>query len=284
MLDATKREEAPVRALGHLLRTWRGLRHMSQLDLAMRAGFSSRHVSFIETGRAQPSRQALLALGGALDMPLRDRNRLLEAGGFAPLYRQRPLADTDMRHVHTMLQFILDRHEPYGAVVLDRLSNIVMSNRPATHLFSRLVDPALLTPPVNLLRLVFQPDGLRRAIVNWDDVARHLIDRTERELGGPDADRAATDLLEELRALAPPPDTSTAHSEGRDLLLPIHLRTDDAELRLFSAIMTIGTPRDITLQELRIETFFPADEESARHFGPITPQPERAPAATTAGR
>ena len=156
---------------------------MSQLDLAMRAGFSTRHVSFIETGRTQPSRQALLVLAETLDVPLRERNRLLEAGGFAHVYRQTPLAAGEMEQVRGVLQFILDRHEPYGAAVLDRYSNVLMANDGASRLLGALVDPTLLTGTANLLRMVFHPLGVRRFIVNWEDVARHLLGRAERELG-----------------------------------------------------------------------------------------------------
>src|SRR5262249_9990836 len=170
-------------AVGHLLREWRAARGMSQLDLAMHAGFSPRHVSFIETGRSQPSRQALLVLAEALEIPLRERNRLLEAGGYAHVYRQTPLAAGEMTHIRDVLQFILDRHEPYAAVVLDRYSNCLMGNDAAARLLAAIVDPSLLTPHANHLRLTFHPLGARRWIVNWDEVARHLLGRAERELG-----------------------------------------------------------------------------------------------------
>src|SRR5687767_13327715 len=133
--------------LGHLLREWRSARGMSQLDLALRAGFSARHVSFIETGRTQPSRQALLVLAETLDVPLRERNKLLEAGGYAHIYKQTPLAAEAMRHVRGILEFILQRHEPYGAMVLDTYSNLLMANGPAATLMSGLVDPSLMAPP-----------------------------------------------------------------------------------------------------------------------------------------
>jgi transcriptional regulator with XRE-family HTH domain len=264
----------PAGPLGQLLREWRAARGMSQLDLAMRAGFSARHVSFIETGRTQPSRQALLVLAETLDVPLRERNRLLEAGGYAHAYRQTPLGAGEMSHVRGVLQFILDRHEPYGAVVLDRYSNVLMANAAATRLIAALVDPSLREGTTNLLRAVFHPLGLRRAIVNWDEVSRHLLARAERELGEPGQDRAASDLLAEIRALAGPvPCEGLTPLRTADLLLPVHLRTDGLELRMFSTIMTLGTPRDVTLQELRLETFFPADAESARRLtGTTIPQ------------
>lgn len=250
-----RRAGGPV---GHLLREWRAVRGLSQLDLAMRAGFSSRHVSFIETGRTQPSRQALLVLAETLEVPLRERNRLLEAGGFAHMYRHTPLAADEMRHVRRVLQFILDRHEPYGAVVLDRCSNLVMANAATTRLLGGLIDPSLLTGTPNVMRMVFHPLGLRPCIVNWDEVARYLLGRAERELGELRDDKAGTALLAELRGYG---GISRSHSPASigpaDILLPVHIRKGDLDLRLFSTIMTLGTPQDVTLQELRNETFFP---------------------------
>jgi transcriptional regulator with XRE-family HTH domain len=192
-------------SVGQLLRSWRQTRGLSQLDVAMHAGFSARHISFIETGRAQPSRDALLAIAESLEVPLRERNRLLSAGGFANVYKETQLAAADMAQVRHVLQFILDRHMPYGAL---------------------------------------------------------LLDRAERELSAARDDAAAA-LLQEIRGYAhdikKPP---ARRLQSEDLLLPVHLKKDAIELRMFSTIMTIGTPQDITLQELRIETFFPADAES----------------------
>src|SRR5688572_30305773 len=175
---------------------------MSQLDLAMHAGFSARHVSFIETGRTQPSRQALLVLAETLEVPLRERNRLLEAGGYAPVYRQTPLAADEMSHVRGVLQFILDRHRPYAAIVLDRYSNCLMGNEASAQLIAALVDPTLITEPANYLRMAFHPLGARRWIVNWDEVARHLLGRAERELAPAKEDDTAVALLTELREYA----------------------------------------------------------------------------------
>jgi transcriptional regulator with XRE-family HTH domain len=250
--------------LGQLLRHWRSSRGMSQLDLALRAGFSARHLSFIETGRTQPSRQALLVLAETLDVPLRERNRLLEAGGYAHVYPQTPLAADEMRHIRGVLQFILDRHEPYGALVLDRYSNLLMGNSAAMRLVGAIVDPSLLGGTPNLLRMVFHPLGLSRAIVNWDDVARHLLVRAEGELDQLKDDPDAAALLAEIRgyAGASTHQRPTSLLRAADLLLPVHIRKDDLQLRFFSTIMTLGTPQDVTLQEIRIETFFPADAES----------------------
>jgi transcriptional regulator with XRE-family HTH domain len=265
MSASTAPQERPRSSVvGQLLREWRAARGLSQLDLAMHAGFSARHVSFIETGRTQPSRQALLVLAETLDVPLRERNRLLEAGGYAHVYRQTPFAAAEMSHIRGVLQFILDRHRPYAAVVLDRYSNALMGNAASDRMVAALVDPSLLTAPVNFLRLLFHPLGVRRWIVNWDEVARHILGRAELELGQVKDDETAAALLAELRGYgAPAPPQRPAPSvTAADLLLPIHFKTDAFELRIFSTIMTLGTPQDVTLQELRIETFFPADPAS----------------------
>jgi hypothetical protein len=230
----------------------------------MHAGFSARHISFIETGRAQPSRDALLAIAESLEVPLRERNRLLSAGGFANVYRETQLAAADMAQVCQVLQFILDRHMPYGALVLDRCSNCVMGNAASAQLMSAVADPSLLTPNANMLRAVFHPQGARRYIVNWAEVGRVLFDRAERELTTAHDD-AATALLQELRGYAEDlPKAAGRRLQSADVLLPVHIRKDAIELKLFSTIMTIGTPQDITLQELRIETFFPADDASEK--------------------
>jgi transcriptional regulator with XRE-family HTH domain len=261
-------------SVGRLLREWRAARGMSQLDLAMHSGFSARHVSFIETGRTQPSRQALLAFAESLEVPLRERNRLLEAGGYAYVYRQTPLAAEEMAHLRGVLQFILDRHRPYGAVVLDRYSNCVMGNGASDRLIGMLVDPSLLTDPPNFVRMTFHPLGVRRWIVNWPEVARHVWSRAERELGALKEDPVAAALLTELRGYLDAPMTQrpAAPLRAADLLLPVHIRRGDVEFRMFSTIMTIGTPQDVTLQELRIETFFPADEASADVWKRLTGQ------------
>jgi transcriptional regulator with XRE-family HTH domain len=264
----------PTNPVGQILRDWRSTRGLSQLDLALQAGFSARHVSFIETGRTQPSRQALLVLAETLDVPLRERNRLLEAGGYAHVYRQTSLAAEEMGHIRGVLQFILDRHRPYAAVVLDRYANCLLRNGVSDQLLAAVVDPSLLSEHANLLRMVFHPLGARRFIANWDEVARHLLSRAERELGGAGGDDVAEALLAELRGYTGPsrPHKMEAFGPG-DLLLPVHIRKGDIDLRMFSAIMTLGTPQDVTLQELRIETFFPADEASERCWRSITGTP-----------
>jgi transcriptional regulator with XRE-family HTH domain len=237
---------------------------VSQLELALRAGFSSRHVSFVETGRTHASRQTVLTLAEALDVPLRERNRLLDAAGYAHVYEHTPLAAQEMSHLRGVLQFLLDRHEPYAAIVLDRYSNCLMGNRASARLIGALVDDSLIREHANHLRLVFHPLGARRWIVNWEDVARHLLARAERDLGEPAPDTIALDLLAELRGYIAglSPRSPSGSTTPEDLLLPIHIRKDDLDIRLFTTIMTLGTPQDVTLQELRLETFFPADAAS----------------------
>lgn len=276
-MQPASRGHRQTNPLGQLLREWRSARGMSQLDLALQAGFSARHVSFIETGRTQPSRQALLALADTLDVPLREQNRLLEAGGYAHVYRQTPLAADEMRHMRGVLQFLLDRHEPYGAVVVDRYSNLLMANAAATRLLGALTDASLSEGGANLLRLLFHPLGLRRWIVNWDEVARHVLGRAERELSAAKEDNAAVALLDEVRGYMDDAPRAGAHVPLRpsDLLLPIHIRTADLDVRLFSTIMTLGTPQDVTLQELRVETFFPADEDSQARLTALATLPGR---------
>jgi transcriptional regulator with XRE-family HTH domain len=252
-------------SIGPQIRAWRQTRGLSQFELASQAGFSVRHVSFIETGRSHPSREAVLALGDVLCLPFRERNRLLEAAGFARVFRETPLSADAMAHMRGMLQFILDRHLPYAAVVMDRHYNCLLSNRGASRFFPTLISPALSALPNNILRCTFHPEGSRRWIVNWPEVERHLLSRAELELGSAE-DSLGSALLAEIRSYTITTSRDDSHSAPHlgDLLLPIHIRTEDLDLRLFSTVMTLCTPHDITLQELRIETFFPADQESER--------------------
>jgi hypothetical protein len=207
----------------------------------------------------------------SLEIPLRERNRLLEAAGYAHVYRQTPLAAEEMTHIRGVLEFILERHKPYGAVVLDRYSNCLMGNTPASQLIAAVVDPSLAGEHMNLLRVTFHPLGARRWIVNWDEVSHHLLGRAERELGSITDDPKAAALQEELHGYAGSATTRHPARPGvADLLLPIHIKKGDLELRLFSAVMTLGTPQDVTLQELRIETFFPADVDSERVWRSVT--------------
>jgi MmyB-like transcription regulator ligand binding domain len=215
----------------------------------------------------------VLTLAEALDVPLRERNRLLEAAGYAHVYGNTPLAAEEMSHVRGVLQFLLDRHEPYAAIVLDRYSNCLMGNRASGRMVAALVDPSLIGEHMNHLRLVLHPLGARRWIVNWDEVARHLLGRAERDLGESASDDVGVALLAELRGYGVPEPARWASDSLKpaDLLLPIHIRKGDLELRLFSTIMTLGTPQDVTLQELRLETFFPSDADSETAWRRLMP-------------
>jgi hypothetical protein len=207
----------------------------------------------------------VLALAEVLDLSLRERNRLLEAGGFAHIFRETPLSADEMIHMHGMVQFVLDRHLPYAAVALDRHWNCLLENHAASQFFSALISPALSTRSQNILRVTFHPEGTRRWIVNWPEVEQHLLRRAELQLGSVD-DPVGTALLAEISSYTSASSAAYSRPAPRpsDLLLPIHIRMGDLDLRLFSAIMTLCSPQDVTLQELRIETFFPADQDSER--------------------
>jgi transcriptional regulator with XRE-family HTH domain len=248
---------------GALLRQWRMARKMSQLALALEADISARHLSFLETGRAQPSRDMLLLLATALDVPLRERNRWLMAAGYAPIYQETALAAPALRPVQQALEFVLKQQEPYPAFVMDRQWNLLRSNQGAARLLQRFLDPAHLrgAGPLNIMRLTFDPHGLRPWIVNWQEVAGHMLQRLQRDavLGIPDADLSR--LLEAV--LAFPGISPCLHgptlTTALEPFLALELQKDDLTVKLFSTIATLGTPQDITLQELRIECFFPGD-------------------------
>jgi transcriptional regulator with XRE-family HTH domain len=249
-------------AFGRLLRQWRERRRLSQLDLACTADVSSRHVSFLETGRAQPSREMVLLLARVLDVPLRDRNQLLTAAGFAAIYRETRLDAPAMTQVRRALDFILRQQEPYPAIVLDRHWNVLQANPATSRLVTSFVDPAADLGPPNAMRLMFHPRGFRPHIVNWEAMAAALIQWLHRDVATGFADDETRALLEELLSYPGVPrqwraldlDVSTAP------FLAVEFRKDDLELRYFSTLTSLGTPHDITLQELRIESFFPADE------------------------
>ncbi|HEY3056260.1 MAG TPA: helix-turn-helix transcriptional regulator [Thermoanaerobaculia bacterium] len=262
----------PESPFGRLLREWRARRRVSQLDLAVEAGVSSRHVSFIETGRAQPSREMILMLARVLDVPLRDRNDLLMAAGYAAMYRATDLDSPALEQARRALDFMLRQQEPYPAIVVDRCWTILKANGGAGRLVEAFADTAAASEwGGNAMRLMFHPRGFRPHIVNWEAMAAALIQWLHRDvlagLGGDDTRR----LLDELLSYPGVPprwrtldlDVSTAP------FLAIEFRKGDLELRFFSTLTSLGTPHDITLQELRIEAFFPADaatEEASRRL------------------
>lgn len=253
--------------IGDLLREWRSVHGMSQLDLALAAGVSSRHVSFVETGRARPSRKMVLRLVETLDLPLRERNAALLAAGFAPYYKESGLEEADLAPVRGALELVLASHEPYPAFVLDGSWNILMGNRAHLALLQTLLPPGTEPPdPVNVIRLVLDPALVRPRVLNWESVARVLGHRIRRQLRRPNLSEQRRALLENLLAYpgvaeavrrpAPPPETA--------LVIPLELEVGGRCLSWFSTIATLGTPQDVTLDELCIESLFPANEETAR--------------------
>lgn len=261
-------------AFGELLRQWRLARRVSQLDLGLEAAVSARHISFIETGRARPSREMVLMLSEVLDVPLRERNALLLAAGYAPVYRETDLTDPQAAQVRQALVLILRQHEPHAAVAFDRHWNLVMANAGYAHLISFLMGaPGDLFPPLtiippprpNLLRMTFDPAGFRSCIVNWEPVARELISRVRREAVW-HQDEALRALLNDLLDSPGIPARwrEPDFDSPQNAILPVELRAGDQPLRLFSTITTLGSPQDITLQELRIESFHPVDEETEK--------------------
>lgn len=255
--------ESPPNSVGRLLRQWREHRRMSQLALALEAEISSRHLSFVETGRSRPSREMVLLLAGVLDVPPRARNDLLAAAGYAPIYRESGLDAPETAQFRRALDFILRQQEPYPAIVLDRYWNILLANQGADRLFGLLLDPAVaaaLGSP-NALRLVCHPQALRPCIVNWEATAAALIQWLHRDLLR-GADAGIRLLLDELLAYPDVPrNWRTLDLDAPAApFLAIDMQKGDTHFRFFTTLTTLGTPYDITLHELRIESFFPADD------------------------
>jgi transcriptional regulator with XRE-family HTH domain len=245
---------------------WRSKRRLSQLDLASRAGVSSRHLSFVETGRSKPSREMVLHLAEHLDVPLRDRNAMLTAAGFAPVYRESALDAPELASVRQAIDVILANHEPCPAFVIDGAWKLLEANS-GIAAFLDLISPELLEPPLNVIRASLHPRGLSRYIVNFDEYAAHVIERLNRQLATT-ADPGLEALLVEVMAY---PDVARAIGDAvlppPAAVLPMHFRLDDGtELRFFSTMTVFGSPLDVTIAELAIESFFPADEATAALF------------------
>jgi transcriptional regulator with XRE-family HTH domain len=246
--------------VGVLLRDWRRRRRLSQLDLALEAGVSTRHLSFVETGRSRPSPEMVLHLADRLEVPLRERNQLLLAAGYAPRYGGRSLEDPEMVHVRQALGRVLTGHEPYPAFAVDRAWNLVMSNGALRPLLDG-VAPELLAPPVNCMRLALHPRGLAPRILNLGEWRGHLLQRLTHELQVT-GDAGLRALLDELRDY-PGPVAPDAPDAGA-IMVELHLATaDGGELAFFSTVTTFGTAADVTLSELSVEAFFPANEQTA---------------------
>ena len=241
--------------VGDLLREWRQRRRLSQLELACEAEISTRHLSFVETGRAAPSREMVMNLAERLDVPLRDRNTLLLAAGFAPVYRERPLADPVLHAAREGIDLILSGQEPYPALAIDRHWTMVASNRAVPPMLTG-ISGSLLEPPVNVLRLSLHPDGLARRIVNLSEWRAHLLDRLRRQIDV-SRDPVLSALMSELRAY--PDGDADAVETDPGVVVPLRLITEDGVLSFFSTTMIFGTPVDVTLAELAVELFFPAD-------------------------
>ncbi|HEX2297932.1 MAG TPA: helix-turn-helix transcriptional regulator [Pseudonocardiaceae bacterium] len=253
----------PLRPVGELLRQWRERRRLSQLDLALQTESSTRHLSFVETGRSRPSRDMLLRLAEQLEVPLRERNHLLVAGGYAPVYGQAALDAPELAGVRAALRQVLAGHEPYPAVVVDRSWHLLDANAPVA-LFLEQVSPELLAPPVNVLRVSLHPEGMAPRILNLGEWRAHLLGRLRRQVALT-ADRGLAELHEELRAYpCDQPEPEVEVPGPGEVVVPLRLRHGGRELSLLSIMASFGTPLDVTVAELAIESFFPADPETGR--------------------
>ncbi len=265
-------------SFAELLKTWRGKRRLSQLDLALQAGVSQRHISFLESGRAKPSRDMILQLSETLSVPLRDRNDWLVAAGFAPLFRARSLDDPQMQQVLSAVRLMLRNHEPFPALALDRAWTIRLTNASFDR-FASLLGADVWTriggKDRNLMRLVFHPQGIRPLVENWKTVAPLLWYRARRE-----ADAVGGEEMQAtLRELQPYQEADTLRlAEDTTLfpVLPLVLKRDGLRASLFSVIATFGTAQDVTADELRIESFFPADASTEQLFHGLAAAPDRA--------
>lgn len=270
---------AELSPLGRLMRQWRVARGLSQLELALRAGVSARHLSFVETGRAQPGRELVLRLTSALDLPLRDRNAALNAAGYAPIYRQGNLRAPEMAPVAQALDFILRQQEPYPAMVIDRTCEVLKLNRAAERFLGVFIGESCSAPPaagplaevsahagcphpMNIARLLLEPEWLRPYVANWTEVARLVLLRLRRELGTEPPGSEEAGHLEHLLALPGLPDGGRAPAPevAAPPLVPTEFRKDGRVFKLFTTLASFGTPQDVMLQELRIECSFPVDE------------------------
>lgn len=268
-------------SFGSRLRWWRVRRGLSQLDLAGAAGISQRHVSFLESGRTRPGREMVLRLAAALDVPLRQHNALLLAAGFAPAWRESDLAAPELAMVNQALDHMLAQQEPFPAVVVNRRWNLLRANTGAGWLTAFLTDPspAPVSPgTINLAEWLMSPDGLRPFLVNWPEVAIYFLRGVQADASA-DGSQETAELLRRL--LAYPGVPALSHTPALEELpspvLAMHFRKAQTSLRLFTTIATLGTPQDVTVQELRIECFFPADEATSQVFKDWAADAPRAP-------
>ncbi|MDX1452015.1 MAG: helix-turn-helix domain-containing protein [Oleiphilaceae bacterium] len=279
MNDSHTLEKKEVQTFSSLLKNWRGLRKWSQLDLALAADISQKHLSFLETGRAKPSREMVNQLVQVLDVPLRDRNAMLQAAGYAPVYRERHLDDGEMQLVRQALAMQLEHHAPFPAVVVDRHWNMVMSNAPAEHWLAllgnkedtwRRVDPSGLK---NVYRLTFHPEGLQPLIGNWQQMRGLLLHRLQREVSEQPGDVVLRKLYDDVLLLDPPRGNELPSADALRLpVMPLEFNIAGVTLSMFSMISGFGTAVDVTADELRIESFFPANEETRVFFERLAQQ------------
>ena len=268
----------PPDMFGPMLRTWRRRRGASQLALALQSGVSQRHVSFLESGRARPSREMVVQLTSALDVPLRQRNAMLLAAGFAPAYRETNLTAPELLPVRKAIDHILKRQEPYPAVVIDRLWNLIQGNDAANaftvFLFEGPPPPPPPGKPPNLLQWLLDPKALRPKIANWEEVARHLVSTTYAEILADGGEPRALAFIEEIMAYPDVPASvrKLRFEERPQPVLTVDYVVGGKALSVFTTIATLGTPQDVTLQEVRIESFFPADDRSDALFRSLAAQ------------
>lgn len=254
----------PAAHVGMLLREWRATRRLSQLDLALAADVSARHLSCVETGKAQPSRDMVVRLADTLNMPLRERNALLVAAGYAPKYPETSLHTPALTQIRRAIELMLDQQEPYPAFVLNQHWDILMANRAAARVAGFVLRGAS-SPHSNMIRQIFDPKDLRSAIINWEDVAGDLIRHLHDAVAARPTDTVARALLNEVLAYPGVPMQWRLREPGvaPSPLLTTVFRVDDQQLSFFSTITTFGTPRDVTLEEMHIESCFPMDESTA---------------------
>jgi transcriptional regulator with XRE-family HTH domain len=261
MATSIAQTKAAANQAGVILRQWRGSRGKTQLDLSFDSGISQKHISFVESGRSTPSRQTLLDLAQALEIPLREQNTLLLAAGYAPVHSQDPLDAPVMTSITKALKRMLHQHEPFPAIVMDRHWNVLMTNDASPRFFDCFIDMSARPEPRNLLHLMFDPEGMRPFIANWKTMARSLLARVHREALGRVIDAGTRHLLDELAKypdVAPEwrnPSTDDVHP-----MIPLSFRKGGVTLNYFSMITTVGTPQTVTAEEMRLESMFPADE------------------------
>lgn len=270
---STASTESSASGLGALLREWRGMRGKSQLDLSLDTGVSQRHLSFIESGRSIPGRETLVAIAEALDVPLRDRNTLFLAAGYAPIYSEKAWDASEMQSLTQAIQRMLQQHDPFPALVMDRYWNVLMANESAPRFFNSFIDMPARKGPRNLLHLMFDPQGMRPFVKDWETVARSLIHRVHRESIGRVIDKNTRQLLTDLMSYP------GVKAEWRNRAVPgvapltpviaYSFTWSGRVLNYFSMVTTVGSPIAVAAQELRIECMFPTDRETETHHSAV---------------